>query len=109
MLRSLTANLAADHKEREHEDLSGLFFGPLLMTNKLGLAVAVGIGLAFLNAAGFQGDLGADNTPDALRALTLVFIATPCVMYALSAIAAIALDKRISSDKISPLVSDTVK
>jgi Na+/melibiose symporter-like transporter len=64
---------------------SGLYFGVLLTTSKLGVAAGP-ITYAVLDIAGFVPALGAGNSAAALGVLTFLFIAVPIVLYLAAAI-----------------------
>ncbi|MGH6950870.1 MAG: MFS transporter [Vitreimonas sp.] len=58
---------------------SGLYFGVLLTTSKVGVAFGP-ITYAILGAVGFQAVAGANNTPTALMTLSALFIGAPIVL-----------------------------
>lgn len=60
------------------EARTGLYFALWGMTTKLALALAVGIGLPLLGAAGFEAG-GDDNAPQALWALSLLYAGAPVI------------------------------
>lgn len=64
---------------------SGLYFGVLLTTSKLGVAAGP-ITYAILGAVGFVPGLGAENSGDALGMLTFLFIGVPIVLFLAAAI-----------------------
>ena len=59
------------------EARTGLYFALWGMTTKLALALAVGIGLPLLDAAGFEA--GGDNAPGALWTLSLLYAGAPVI------------------------------
>lgn len=62
---------------------SGLFFGLLLTTTKVGLALGP-VTYAVLAWFGFDAKLGGANSPEALMALTVLFAAGPAALNALA-------------------------
>ncbi len=64
---------------------SGLYFGVLLTTSKLGVAAGP-ITYAILGAVGFVPELRGDNTELALGTLTFLFIGVPIALYLAAAI-----------------------
>jgi Na+/melibiose symporter-like transporter len=58
---------------------SGLFFGLMLTTTKIGLALGP-LTYAVLALFGFDAKLGAANSPDAMNALMLLFAAGPALL-----------------------------
>jgi Na+/melibiose symporter-like transporter len=64
---------------------SGLYFGVLLTTSKLGVAAGP-ITYAILGTVGFVPELRGDNTEFALGTLTFLFIGVPIVLYLAAAI-----------------------
>jgi Na+/melibiose symporter-like transporter len=63
---------------------SGLFFGLLLTTSKLGVAVGP-VTSGVLGLVGFHAVAGSENTPEALTWLTVMFIGVPIVLCLLAA------------------------
>jgi Na+/melibiose symporter-like transporter len=90
LLRAIMADVNdIDALESGHEK-TGLFFSLLSLTNKIGLAISVGISLTLLDVFGIQSGDNAQNTESALLALRLIYvvpsalllIAAGAVMYA---------------------------
>jgi GPH family glycoside/pentoside/hexuronide:cation symporter len=63
---------------------SGLYFGLLLTTSKLGIASGP-LTYAILGLVGFNADEGAQNSPLALDTLSYLFIGVPIVLCLLTA------------------------
>ena len=80
---SMQADVVDVETAQTGEARTGLYFALWGMTTKLALALAVGIGLPILNAAGFSA--GGNNSPQSLWTLTLLYAAAP-VIFKLSAI-----------------------
>lgn len=85
LTRSLMADVVDDDELRTSSRRSGVFFGLLLMTSKLGLAAGPAA-FGLLQLFGFDAQLGADNSPLALGALSAFFIGGPVLMFALAAV-----------------------
>ncbi len=86
LTRSLMADVVDEDELNTGTRRSGLFFGLLLTTSKLGVAVGP-ITSGILGIVGFQAAAGSENTPEALTWLTIMFIGVPillCVLGALS-------------------------
>jgi Na+/melibiose symporter-like transporter len=79
LTRSLMADVVDDDEMRTGSRRSGVYFGLLLMTSKVGLAAGPAA-FGALQVFGFDATLGAGNTPDALFALTAMFIGIPALM-----------------------------
>jgi len=84
MLRSMVADVADQHRLRTGQDQTALFFSAFSVSMKAGMALAVGIALPLVGAAGFN-PAAPQNTPEALHALLLVFALGPALGHILSA------------------------
>ncbi|MDP1737052.1 MAG: MFS transporter [Caulobacter sp.] len=89
LLRAMMADVGDEERLASGVDRNGLLFGLLSGTVKIGSALAVFIGLNSLEVFGFQAKLGADNSEQALLALSVAFAAVPAV-FGLAAAAIIA-------------------
>lgn len=85
LTRALMADVVDEDELRTGARRSGLFFGVLLTTSKLGVAAGP-ITYAILGAVGFIPALGGENSEQALMTLSVLFIAVPIVLYALAAL-----------------------
>lgn len=85
LTRSLMADVVDEDELTTGTRRSGLFFGLLLTTSKLGVASGP-IALGVLGLAGFQATAGAENTPAGLMALTILFIGVPTLLCLLGAL-----------------------
>jgi Na+/melibiose symporter-like transporter len=85
LTRSLMADVVDDDELRTSARRSGLYFGVLMTTSKLGIAAGP-ITYAVLGAVGFVPALGAGNSAGALGMLTVLFIAVPIALYLAAAI-----------------------
>lgn len=83
MLRAIVADVADKHRLDSGEDRTGLYFSVFSLTSKAATAVAVGIALPLVSALGF--DPTAENGPEALRGLLIVFALGPALAHALAA------------------------
>jgi Na+/melibiose symporter-like transporter len=79
LTRSLMADVVDDDELTTGSRRSGVYFGLLLMTSKVGLAAGpVAYGLVGL--AGFSATLGAGNSAGAFTALGAMFIGVPVLL-----------------------------
>jgi Na+/melibiose symporter-like transporter len=85
LTRSLMADVVDDDELNTGARRSGLFFGLLMTTSKLGVAAGP-ITYAILGLAGFDAAAGAANSPAALLTLEVLFIGVPIALCALAAL-----------------------
>jgi len=85
LTRSLMADVVDDDELKTGARRSGLFFGLLLTTSKLGVAAGP-ITYAILGLVGFDAAAGAANRPEALLTLQILFIGVPIALCALAAL-----------------------
>ena len=83
MLRAIVADVADHHKLWSEEDRIGLFYSVFSLSDKAGVAVAIGIALPLVAWLGF--DPKHANSPEVLSHLKLVFAAGPALAHLLSA------------------------
>lgn len=77
LYRAILADVAdIDELETGHRR-TGLFFSLMTLTSKTGGAIAVGVVFWTLSLIGFVP--GSENTEDAIRGLSIVFVATPMI------------------------------
>lgn len=84
LTRSLMADVVDDDELRTGSRRSGIYFGLLLMTSKLGLTAGP-VAFGLLQVVGFDATLGAANTPQALLWLGVFFIGVPVLMSLIAA------------------------
>lgn len=77
LLRAMMADVGDEERLKSGEDRTGMLYALLTATNKVGYALAVGMTYYPLDLAGFDKTPGASNTPEAITALTVLFIALP--------------------------------
>jgi Na+/melibiose symporter-like transporter len=85
LTRSLMADVVDDDELRTGARRSGMFFGVLLTTSKIGLATGPLTYFA-LGWVEFDGALGAANSPLAMQTLAGLFIFVPMALYLLAAL-----------------------
>jgi len=84
MLRAMVADIADRHRLETGQDRTALFYSAFSISMKAGMALAVGVALPLVGAAGFD-PAAAQNTPAALQALLLVFALGPALAHLASA------------------------
>ncbi|MDX3884808.1 MAG: MFS transporter [Sphingomonas sp.] len=84
MLRSMVADVADQHRLDTGEDRTALFFSVFSISMKAAMAAAVGVALPLVAWLGFD-PTSAENTPEALRGLLLVFALGPAIAHLVSA------------------------
>jgi len=85
LLRAMMADLADEERLHGGIDRTALLFSLLTGSVKIGSALAVGVGLSSLNAAGFDPRLGAANNEASLTVLKLMFAVAPAGLGLLTA------------------------
>ncbi len=84
LLRSIMADVIDIDTLATGRERSGLFYSLLVMTNKLGYAAA-GLVYPVLTVLGFDGRPGAENSPEAIQNLALVYVGLPFIFVLLTA------------------------
>lgn len=79
LLRSMMADVVDEDELHTGAQRAGLYFGLLLTTTKVGLAMGP-MTFVVLGLFGFDAKLGAANTPEAMNALVLMFGALPLAL-----------------------------
>ncbi|HYD86687.1 MAG TPA: MFS transporter [Vitreimonas sp.] len=85
LTRALMADVVDEDELRTGARRSGLYFGVMLTTSKLGVAAGP-LTYAVLGLVGFAPALGADNSATALGMLSFLFIGVPIALYLASAL-----------------------
>jgi Na+/melibiose symporter-like transporter len=85
LTRALMADVVDEDEVRTGARQSGIYFGILLTTSKVGVALGP-LTYIGLDLAGFHPHAGAHNTPQALGVLSALFVAGPMLLYLLAAI-----------------------
>lgn len=83
LLRSMVADAADEGRLRTGRDDTGMLFGYITAVNKVGTALAVGIGFGFLGLAGVETDAEAVVGLSSI-ALHGVYVGVPCFLSALA-------------------------
>jgi len=84
MLRAIVADISDAHRLETGQDRVGLFFSIFALSDKAGLAMAVGVALPLVGWLGFNP--GHANTPAALLHLKTVFALGPAIAHLISAL-----------------------
>jgi Na+/melibiose symporter-like transporter len=85
LTRALMADVVDEDEVRTGARRSGIYFGILLTTSKVGVALGPVTYIA-LDLAGFRPGEGVQNTQQALDVLTMLFVGGPMLLYLLAAI-----------------------
>ncbi|MBS0385930.1 MAG: MFS transporter, partial [Proteobacteria bacterium] len=85
LTRALMADVVDEDEVRTGARRSGIYFGILLTTSKVGVALGP-LTYVALDLAGFRPAEGAQNTTPALGVLTALFVGGPMLLYLLAAI-----------------------
>jgi Na+/melibiose symporter-like transporter len=85
LTRALMADVVDEDEAKTGARRSGIYFGILLTTSKVGVALGPLTYIA-LDLAGFRPGEGAQNTAHALDMLTMLFVGGPMLLYLLAAI-----------------------
>lgn len=84
MLRAMVSDIADDHRLRTGHDRTALFFSAFSISMKAGMALAVGVALPLVGAAGFD-PTASTNSAFGLNALLLTFALGPALAHLCSA------------------------
>ncbi|HJQ60676.1 MAG TPA: MFS transporter [Vineibacter sp.] len=84
LMKAMMADITDDDQVRTGRMQAGLYFGLLAMTEKIGLALAVGITYPLLAWIGFR--TGQPNDKAAINGLLLLFVLLPAALHALAAL-----------------------
>ncbi|MBA4337835.1 MAG: hypothetical protein C0421_03205 [Hyphomonas sp.] len=78
--RSMTADIAEEEVSRTGVNRAGLYFGLNASAYKVGASVAIGVGYLLVGlVAGYEA--GAENTPQAVQGLLIIFCVLPTLFY----------------------------
>lgn len=102
LLRAMVADISDEERLASGVDRSALLFGLLHGAVKIGSAAGVFVSAMALELAGFRAELGADNAPQALTALTIGFALAPAVLGVCAAIV-------ISGHKLDNAAHDAIR
>jgi Na+/melibiose symporter-like transporter len=83
LVRAMMADVVDEDQVTTGQQRSGLFFGLLITTGKVGIATGP-VSLIVASAFGFQSQLGSGNSETALFALTMLFTLAPAVFLGLA-------------------------
>ncbi|MBI1239528.1 MAG: MFS transporter [Alphaproteobacteria bacterium] len=79
LLRSIVADVADQETAVSGREHTGVYYSLLLMTNKLGFALAPGITFPLLDLVGFSPRADAVNTPESIALMTAIYVLLPMV------------------------------
>jgi Na+/melibiose symporter-like transporter len=85
LMKAMMADITDDDQVRTGRMQAGVYFGLLAMTEKIGLALAVGVTYPLLAWVGFR--TGQRNDRAALDGLVLLFVLLPAALHVLAALA----------------------
>jgi len=78
-IRSMVADVADKVRLEQGQDRTSLLYAMVTTTQKIGVAITVGISFAVLQAVGFNPKEGAVNTPQAIEGLEACYVFVPVV------------------------------
>lgn len=87
LVRAMVADVADQVRLETGKDRIGVLYSLVTSTAKIGSAAAVAIALPLLAAFGFDAAQGADNSPEALNGLLLLYTVPPVTLVLLAALA----------------------
>lgn len=79
--RAMMADIADEDRLVSNSDRSGMLYALLLITHKIGQAVAIGLVFTLLDFTGFKAAAGHANSTDALFGILLLGGAVPALLY----------------------------
>jgi Na+/melibiose symporter-like transporter len=85
LIRAMVADVSDDIRLSQGKERAGLLFSLTTSTSKIAGAAGIAISLPFLASLGYHPALGHNNSPEAIRGLTLAFLAGPIFFLALGA------------------------
>ncbi len=83
LMKAMMADIVDEDQARTGRMQAGVYFSLFAMTEKIGLAVAVGVTYALLDLVAFKP--GASNTPAAIDGLLAVFVVLPAALHVATA------------------------
>jgi glycoside/pentoside/hexuronide:cation symporter, GPH family len=86
LIRAMIADVTDEDELLTGRRRAGLFYGLMLTTSKVGIALAVGVSYPILGAFGFDAALGVNNGDSAKLALSIMFIVVPALFNILMAV-----------------------
>ncbi|GGE18344.1 MFS transporter [Polymorphobacter glacialis] len=80
LLRAMLADLSDAETVRTGHEKTALFYAALVVVQKLGYAIPVGVSYALLGLIGFEPELTTRNSPDAILGLIVLFVVPPALL-----------------------------
>ncbi len=85
LLRAIMADVADEDTAKTGKERAGTYYSLLVMTNKMGYALAPGIAYPVLDMIGFSSAHGAINSPEAIEGFLYIYIFLPMIFLFLTA------------------------
>ena len=79
VIRAMVADVADAVRLEQGQDRTSLLYAMVTTTQKIGVAITVGVSFAVLNAVGFNARDGAVNTPHAVAGLEACYVFAPVI------------------------------
>lgn len=84
--RAMMADISDEDRLASGADRSGMLYAMLLITHKMGQAVAIGIVFVILDLMGFEAKAGLGNGPLALNGILVLGAVVPAALYLIAAV-----------------------
>jgi Na+/melibiose symporter-like transporter len=85
LMRAMLGDVSDAETLASGKERTGLFFAALVVAQKLGYAIPVGVSFTVLKLIGFDAALGAANSPGSITSLSLLFVIPPVIFSLLAA------------------------
>jgi Na+/melibiose symporter-like transporter len=100
LIRAMVADVADQLRLETGQERSGVLYGLVTLTQKLGSSLAVTIIYPVLDMVGFNAKPGAVNTPEALQGLSMSYVFAPIILVTIGSVCLIGykLDAKRQSE-----------